>query len=498
MGLGLICAIGTPIAHCQTWHFEPGVYVQETLTDNVNLVPSNEAKADLVTEVTPSLHISEKGSHTSLEGSIAVQGLLYARTGAENNQLYPLANLLGNAELVDKFLFVEGAVIASQQFFTPFGAQPIDASNATNNRYTSVTYRVSPFIQGETNNNLKYMLRNNSTWANLSGTPIATNNSYTSEWIGRIESQRAPLGWSADFDLVDVKFNNQAPQKTNVGRVTMHYDYDAQLHFRADVGYEDNHYPLSSFRGYIYGAGLEWHPTERTSAVAQWEQRFFGTSYLVTFDHRTPLSTWNFSASRNITSYPQQLATLPAGNVQGILNLLFLSRIPDFTQRQLAVNSLIQSQGLPANLANPVNLYSQQILLTENVSATVGLLGARNAIFMNLFYLRQEPISGSGNELPPILSSNLNDTTQQGGSFVWTHNLTSSAVMNLTLGASQSKLNEPLKGKTNNASVRLFVTQPISERTSVFAGARYQIGRSDLAPDYNEAAVFAGLTYTYK
>ena len=34
--------------------------------------------------------------------------------------------------------------------------------------------------------------------------------------------------------------------------------------------------------------------------------------------------------------------------------------------------------------------------------------------------------------------------------------------------------------------------------TTVFAGARYQIGRSDLSPDYNEAAVFAGLNYTYK
>ncbi len=62
-------------------------------------------------------------------------------------------------------------------------------------------------------------MRNNSIWANLSGAPIATNDSYTSEWVGRVESRRTPLGWSADFDLTDVKFNNQAPQQTNLGRV---------------------------------------------------------------------------------------------------------------------------------------------------------------------------------------------------------------------------------------------------------------------------------------
>ncbi|HQR12081.1 MAG TPA: TIGR03016 family PEP-CTERM system-associated outer membrane protein [Casimicrobiaceae bacterium] len=491
-------AVGAPSAQCQTWRFEPGVNLQETLTDNVNLQPSGLAKADLVTEITPTLHITEKSSHTSLNGTVALQSLLYARTGAENNQIYPVANLVGDVDFFDRRFVVEGEVIASQQFFSPFGAQPINIANATQNRYTSVTYRVSPYFQGVTPGNLSYLLRNNSTWTNLSNTPIQTNNSYTSEWVGRIESARVPLGWSADMDLTNVKFNNQAPQKTNLGRVSAHYDYNEQLHFRADVGYEDNQYPLSSSSGAIYGVGFEWRPSARTSANVNWEQRFFGSSYLVTFDHRTPLSTWNFSASRNITSYPQQLASLPAGNVQGLLNQLFLSRIPDPAQRQTAIDSLIQSQGLPANLTSPVNLYSQQILLAENASASVGILGARNSVLISLYYLREQPINAAGNVLPPILSNANNDTTQLGVGAIWTHNLTSTATMNLSINGSQSKLNAPLTGKTNTASIRLGVTQPISPRTTVFAGARYQVSRGDLAADYNEAAIFAGLNYAFK
>lgn len=498
MGFGVACTLGGGTADCQSWHLEPSIFVQETLTDNVNLVPSSLATSDLVTEITPVLRFTEKGARTRLAGSIAVQGLLYARTGAENNKIYPLADLLGNVELLDNFFYVEGAVNVLQQFFNPFGAQPTNIANATPNRYTTALYRVSPYIQGTATGGVNYQLRNNSIWSNLNGAPIAANNSYTSEWVGKVDGPATPLGWSVDFDLTDVKFNNQAPQKTNLGRLGTRYFYDPQIHLRADVGYEDNHYSLSSFRGYIYGVGIDWRPTERTSVVANWEHRFFGSSYLLSFDHRTPLSAWSVIASRNITSYPQQLASLPSGNVQGILNQLFLSRIPDPTQRQDAIDALILSQGLPTNLLSPVNLYTQQILIAENLRATVGLVGVRNTLFLTLFYLRNEPITGSGNPLPPIFSNANNDTTQQGASLVWTHNLSPAAMLNLAVDATQSKLNAPLTGTTNQGAIRLFVTSPISASTTVFAGARYQISRSDVVVDYNEAAIFAGLNHTFK
>jgi uncharacterized protein (PEP-CTERM system associated) len=309
----------------------------------------------------------------------------------------------------------------------------------------------------------------------------------------------APWGWSADLDLTEVKFNNQAPQKTNLGRVGPRYAYDPQLQLRADVGYEDNHYPFSSYRGPIYGVGFQWRPTDRTNIVANWEHRFFGASYLFTFDHRTPLSVWNINASRNTTSYPQQVASLPAGNVQGILNQLFISRIPDPNLRQDAIDAVIQNQGLPANLSNPVNLYTQQIFLQESASATFGLLGARNSVYATVFYLHEVPIAGSGTALPPILAiGTLNDNTQQGINVVWTHNLTPSVALNLAATALLTVANEPFTARSKQGNVNMIVTSPLSERTTVFAGARYQLFRSNFGQSYNEAAIFAGLNYTYK
>ncbi len=70
-------------------------------------------------------------------------------------------------EILERIFFIEGAILASDQFLTPFGAQPADISNATQNRYIAANYRVSPYIKGTTSDGIRYELRNNNTWTNL-------------------------------------------------------------------------------------------------------------------------------------------------------------------------------------------------------------------------------------------------------------------------------------------------------------------------------------------
>ena len=58
--------------------------------------------------------------------------------------------------------------------------------------------------------------------------------------------------------------------------------------------------------------------------------------------------------------------------------------------------------------------------------------------------------------------------------------------------------NAPLSGRTNQGYCLLGLTAPISPNTVLSTGARYQLSRSDVATDYNEAAFLAGITYTFK
>lgn len=493
-----VLAMATFPAQSETWRIIPTLSVTETLTNNVNLGTSETARGDLVSEITPGVEFRGTGARALIEGRVAVPLLYYAKTSF-NDENYLLANIHGRVEAIEKFFYVDGLISVTPDFLTPLGAQPVDLTSATPNRYTSYLYRVSPYIQGGNPEGVQYLLRNDSSWANLSGAPISTEDSYTSEWTGRLDTPVAPLGWHADFDLVSVKFNNQDPQRTNILRVGPRYAYTSQTRLTAIVGYEDNRYPFSDYAGFVYGVGIEWQPTERTQLVAGWEHRFFGSSYRFTFDHRTPLSVWQFRASRLISSYPQQLGTLAAGsNVPAVLDQLFVSRIPDPTQRQQVIDEFIQKRGIPTELSSPVNLYTQQITIDQNLSATMGLLGVRNSIFVTLYRYDTEPITGSGVILPPVIAFG-NNNTQLGTNVVWTYNLT--PLSTLSLNANAYRTTAPgTNDATNQGAARLAVTSRLSPNMSAFAGARYQWLRSGFpgVTDYAEAAAFAGLSYSFR
>ncbi|MCC6198218.1 MAG: TIGR03016 family PEP-CTERM system-associated outer membrane protein [Burkholderiales bacterium] len=493
------CAGGSTLAPAQTTRFEAGIGLRETLTNNVDLQPTPVRQGDLVTEITPAFTFHQKGERTRLDASVSLPVLLYARTGSENNSIYPAVNALGDVNFFDGFLHVEGTVNVSQQFFTPFGPQPPDLSNATDNRYRSTAYSVSPYIQGTTPGGIYYELRNNNVWTNLSGSPVATNNARYTEFIARAGTPGNPrVGWDARYDYTIVRFNEQPSIKTQLFRVVPFYGVTPQLRLEASVGYESNEYTLTSSNDVIYGVGFRWRPTERTDVVGKWEHRFFGSSYLFTFDHRMPLTVWNVNLSRNITSYPQQIAQLGAGgNVSDLLNTLFLSAYPDPVLRQQAVDQFIRDRGLPPTLTQPVSLYAEQILLVQSQSATVGLVGVRNSIFFTVFNAKTEPISAAGNPLPPSLFS-ANDNTQTGGGVQWNNRITPTLNLVVNLSAYRTVANSGPSQKTNQGSASATLSYPFSPRTSVFVGARYQGLWSEFATEYNETAAFAGISYAFR
>jgi uncharacterized protein (PEP-CTERM system associated) len=487
-------------AGAQAPRWNASIGLQETFTNNVNLTPVGQS--DWVTQITPGLSVNAVGPHSTLTGSISVPVLLYARTGSENNDVYPAVNLFGSVDLYEKIFKIEGSVNVSEQFYTPFGPTPTDLSNATNNRYRSSSYRVSPVLKGTTSNGIEYELRDDNVWTNLSGAPVSTNNAYYNEAIARLvgPSGRGPWNWRANYDFTETRFNNQQPIRTQVGRAVAVYNVDPMLELDASVGYESNDYTLTSSSNATYGAGFRWRPTPRTDVTALWEHRFFGSSYLFTFKHHTGLTVWSVDASRNITTYPQEVARLGAGTtVAGYLDQLYQSTIPDAAVRQETIDRFIQSRGLPTTLSDPVTLYAQQIQLQQRASASVGLVGARNTVFFTAFNLKTEPIDAKGNILPPLLAFG-NNNTQTGFGVVWTSILAPTVNFLASVDGYRTVSNGQVADTTRQGTVRAGVSRQLSPRTSVYVGARYQRYVSDFFSntDYNESAVFAGISHSFR
>jgi uncharacterized protein (PEP-CTERM system associated) len=97
--------------------------------------------------------------------------------------------------------------------------------------------------------------------------------------------------------------------------------------------------------------------------------------------------------------------------------------------------------------------------------------------------------------LPDIFGT-LTNNTQYGGNVVWSHSLTPLLILTASVDASRT-VDNAQQGTTRQASVRAGLTSPISPKTDIYGGLRFQILRSDVSTDYDEAAVFVGISHRF-
>jgi uncharacterized protein (PEP-CTERM system associated) len=461
--------------------------------------PGAVRTSDLFTQITPVFTIIERGAHSSLNGTIALPVLLYARTGNKNNSVRPEVALSGSAELISHLFYVDASANVSQQFVSPFGPQPVNLASTTNNRNTAQSYRISPYLKGRGANDISYEVRDSSTWTVANGIAAAGNHAYTNQALAHVDRAPRPVGWAVDYDRTETKFTDSGSLVTQAERARLQWRISPDWQASAIGGYEDNRFPLASYTSAIYGAQVTWKPSDRTTVDASWEHRFFGGSYHVSVQERTALSVWSLRAFRDITTYPQQLATLGEGSdVNALLNQIFSGRVPDEVQRQTLVDDLIRERGLPAVLSSPLSLFSEQVTLQQSVQGTVGLLGARNSVFVSAFHRRSEPVlSASATALDLLLLAQTNNT-QTGADVVWSHRLTSLYTLSTSLTWTRVVANDGGGAHSSQANVLTSISAPISPLTNVFAGVRFQRFWSDVSSNYDEAAGFVGITHRFR
>jgi len=507
-GIGCL-ALAAP-AHAENWRLQSSASISETYTSNVNYSASGAAEGDFATTVTGMLAINGQGARVRLNGTIGGTGLFYVKE-TQNNSFAPLANLTGNVEAIEKFLYIDGTANVTQTFFSPFGAQPGNLVNATANRYTSQTYSLSPYIVGRiAGTNITYQARDDNIWtlsSNFGDNSVEAPNTYLNQFNASMSAPAAPWGWRAEYNRT-----HYAPSERDtfgaytiqVARGIAIYQYDPQLQVSLRGGYEKDEFPLTGSDGIVYGAGMQWFPSDRTQVSGYWEHRFFGSSYSVQVSHRLPRTALSFVAARGINTYPQNALTIPAGaNVLTYLDAALTTRVPDPAERALAVQQLIAQAGLPSQVVTPVNIFAANVLLQTTATATAVLIGIRNSLAFSLYYVKSEAISGTGAALPPVLQFSQNNT-QAGGGVSFSHKL--SGMTNLTASTSYSRTTSDAStgafegARTNNFYVSGGFNTQLGPKTSASLSANYSrfvpVGVLDQATT-NAFNVIASLNHTF-
>ena len=100
-------------------------------------------------------------------------------------------------------------------------------------------------------------------------------------------------------------------------------------------------------------------------------------------------------------------------------------------------------------------------------------------------------------------AAGFSNNTQIGGTVSWTYNLGSGVDVITTADASHAVGNGtvgngPSQPKTTQGSLHVSLSKSLSANTSVHGGARYVVVRSNLSDNTQEAAIFVGVTHTFR
>jgi uncharacterized protein (PEP-CTERM system associated) len=496
-------------AHGEKWTASASAGATETYNHNSGASQTNDG---LVTSLTASAGIQGEGARLKLRGTFSATELLYAGQ-SQNNSFAPSVGLAATLEAIEKFFYVDATANVGQTYISPFGPQPSNLTTPTSNRYTSQTYSVSPYIKGVMAQKISYSLRDDNVWTRSSSfgdSSLTVPTTYYNNLTGQMSSSAGYWGWSLDYSRQ--YYDNGVGGGASAGAATLQtahaigsYQLDPQLSLSLRSGYEHDTFAMApTEQGFIYGAGLNWAPTGRTSVNGFWEHHFFGSSYSAQVSHRLPNVALSANLSRGLSNFPQLAFQIPGGvTVAQFLDAAFTTRIPDPVERAQAVAQFLAQTGLPPVLISPLNFYNAQTSLQQSASLSAVWIGALNSIGVTLFRTKTETIAGTLAGLPAIFQAAAN-STQTGCGVNYSHRL--SGFTNLIASATYTR-STPNGGddSTNNARANNFNTSiglstQFTPKTSGSVGLSYftfdSPGSSNTGTQ-STVSVYASISHTF-
>ena len=402
------------------WKIVPGVTFSETFTDNAALVPAATAQNSWATELTPSLHIEHLGARASVLLDYRLRSTVYSNQTRLNNSQNFL-NASSTVEAVENWLYVDARSSITQQNRSAFdSAQLQNTSTLNTNRVETNTYQISPYIRGRFSDAAIYQLR-------VNGTETRTNdaaypNTRTTEWIG-VMTNAVPIaqwGWLVSGNALTVRSDDLGTRHDNRIRALATYAISRQLKFSLITGYERTDFARNGTRSKsTNGAGVDWLPTDRTKLSASREQRFFGDAYNVIFSHRTPLTAWKFTTTKDVVVLANTLTTVTPGSVYELLYDVLATSIPDPAARTEAVRRRLQESAAAENGNFSSAFLTLRPFVSQNREGSVALLGVRNTI--TLTFNRREQRDLASTSLPALLQNA--DVLQRSWTASWAHRL---------------------------------------------------------------------------
>lgn len=486
------------------WDVHPTISSDVTYSDNIGLTSSGAQKSDWVTQVTPGISVSGTGAQLKVNATYNAQILrrMESGNGGVNHQF----SGAGNAELVKQLFFVDAGGTVGQQNVSLLGPQAQSNVNNTGNRATVRSFSVSPYLRhdfGLIAQAEARLTHGTVSTSSVAGGALTTGYGKSNSDGLSVRVSSGPAfklyTWNVAYSKSSVESNLQPSVTTETVTAGGRRLITGQMYVTSSVGYEKSDYSAvgNSPSGSFWNLGLEWTPTPRTRFGASFGKRYFGNNNSFDFSHRTRLTTWGASYSENVTTTHSQALAPASVTTAGYLDTLFLASVPDPAARQLAVESFIAQNALPASLTVPLNFLTTQTSLVKRWQGSFGVHGVRNTVLTNVFRQNSEALAVSTSVATPGDFSTSSIVQQTGGSVLW--NMRLGTLSSANLNATYTRSEYSTLGRTDNLKLlSLGVNRQFQPK--LFGSLGYRGTRSDSTTPgagYAENAVTAALSYRY-
>lgn len=500
-------------AQAASYRVQSSVAVTETYSDNVNLGPSGTERSSFVTQILPRITVnSTGGGRIRLNLDAGLDGAVYAGGGG-NGRTNLRLGADARVEAVENFFFIDAKYSVQQTNLSAFSAQPVDNTSLSANRTEVKTLSISPYVRGLLPGRISYQLRHNYTSTDTAAAQIGSPHS--NEWQFSLSQPTAvgPLGWG--FNYSDRKTTSSAARDSESSSysVSLTYLVNSGLRLFARTGHETNNFSSTSGSS-TRGFGLDWQVSPRTSLSASRDQRFFGSSYSLQFNHRFPQSAFAIGMTRSLTTSPEaQLLGIPSiilpSAAASVVNDPIATRqvltqnlppafagliasLTDAEARRVLIDLLLAQNVARIGTAQ-VPFQTERIVVSKSLNASYAIRGVRNNVVLSASRSESESAQ-TGVAIADDLAG-ATSVISRSMSGTWSYSLSPRSSLGATLTQTRSRTTGGTGLVSRHRLLNVYLSTRLGAKSTGTVSVRHQ--NFDSTTDYSENAVIGTLNYTF-
>ena len=470
---------------------EPRISAGATLSSNGNL--SGNGRSELTLELSPGVRVVANTPRVQGFIDYSLTGLTYLQDTSRSN----LRNALSAAATVeawDNRAFVDLGATITGDSISVLGVQRGDSLSDANRSETR-SLSVSPYwrgpLAGDIDMELRYALSASDT---DTGSRSDVTQQTASVSLARLPAGRL-LGWTASLNSSQTDYSLTRDTRSDQAQVGLIVSPTAQLSVTLTAGRERNDIITLQEASYDNtGLAVEWRPSTRTRLAVSAQKRYFGTGHDISLEHRSGLTVWRYTDTRDANNTPLQAINASLGSVFDLFDALYTGIEPDPVRRAQLINAELQRLGLDPDTELLQSFLASSATLQRVQELSVALVGQRSTITFALGRSDQRRLStvdlGNGDDFDSVDS-----IQQQSVSLRLAHRLTQRLSLNAELRRQNTQTGlAAVDNRINSVTVGL--SARLAPRTTGSVRLRHAVSRG-ASNGYTDTAIGGLITHRF-